>query len=126
MRKVFIILAVFVFIGCSKDDEQSDNPDQTIITYEADYTGDLSNYNIFIYLQPESESAPVHFNGTASFSHEFTPPNNMEKVKFYARVTAPGELSLRIKKSGETVAEKTETIPNDVIVKQVQLEYNLN
>ena len=125
MRKVFIILAIFVFISCSKDDEQSDNPDQTIITYEADYTGDLSNYQIFIYLQPENESAPEHYFGTANFSHEFTPPNNMDKAKFYCRVTAPGELKMRIKKNGEIVAQKNETIPNDVILKQVQLEYNL-
>ena len=126
MKKVFLILAVLAFIGCSKDDEQSDNPEYTTITYEADYTGDLSNYNIFIYLQPETESAPVHQNGTANFSYEFTPPNNMDKAKFYCRVTAPGQLEMRIRENGEIVAEKSETIPNDVIVKQVQLEYILN
>lgn len=124
MRKIITItLAIFVMIACSKDDEP-DTPDVTTIEYIADYTGDLSNYNIFIYLQPETESAPVHYNGTANFSFEFTPPNNMDKAKFYVRVTAPGELSMKIRKNGETVAEKTETIPNDVIVKQVQLEYN--
>lgn len=126
MKKIFLILAVLAFIGCSKDDEQSDNPEYTTITYEADYTGDLSNYNIFIYLQPESESAPVHYDGIANFSHEFTPPNSMDKAKFYVRVTASGQLDLRIKENGEVVAEKSETIPNDVIVKQVQLEYIFN
>ena len=124
MRKfITITLAIFVLIACSKDDE-SDTPDVTTIEYVADYTGDLTNYNIFIYLQPETESAPVHHNGIANFSYEFTPPNNMDKAKFYVRITAPGELSMKIRKNGETVAEKTETIPNDVILKQVQLEYN--
>jgi len=125
MKQVLIILCVFLFISCAKD-EDSNQPEYTTITYEADYDGDLSNYNIFVYIQPETESAPVHQIGTANFSYEFTPPNDMDKAKFYARVTAPGELNLRIKKNGEVVAEKSETIPNDVIVKQVQLEYNLN
>ena len=123
MERVILALVILILIGCTKTEQVDDEEQPTLIEYKVDYTGDLYDYGIFIYLEPEA--APVHFFGTSTFSHEFNPPDNMVKVKFFVRVTAPGELNMRILKNGETVVEKTETIEDDVIVKQIQIEYDL-
>ena len=123
MKRVIIALVILVLIGCTKTEQVDDEEQPTLIEYKVYYTGYLYDYGIFIYLEPEA--AAVHFFGTSTFSHEFSPPDNMVEVKFFVRVTAPGELNMRILKNGETVVEKTETIEDDVIVKQIQIEYDL-
>lgn len=124
MKRVILGLVILLLIGCSKnDDEQSNGDEPAKITYKVDYTGSLDDYGIFIYIK--ASGAPEHFFGTSTFSHEFTPPSDMEKVKFFVRVTDPGELDMKIQLNGETVSHKTETIEEDVIVKQIQIEYDL-